>query len=89
MFVILWEFAVAPGKVEEFIAAYGAEGDWTRLFRRAEGFRSTRLLRSVDNPARFVTIDSWEDALSSERLQERFRGCVPGVRCPSCRLQHL
>jgi len=73
MYIILWEFAVEPGKVEEFVAAYGAEGDWARLFRQADGFRGTRLLRSSDDPTRFVTIDSWEDVLSFERFRERFR----------------
>jgi heme-degrading monooxygenase HmoA len=72
MYIILWEFEVALDKVEEFVAAYDGEGDWARLFRQADGFRGTRLLRSTDGPARFVTIDTWEDVLCFERFRERF-----------------
>jgi heme-degrading monooxygenase HmoA len=47
MFVTLWEFEVKPGSEELFEQAYGPEGEWVRLFRRAEPYRGTRLLREV------------------------------------------
>jgi len=35
--IILWEFRVKEGRVEEFECAHGPDGDWVRLFRRRRG----------------------------------------------------
>jgi heme-degrading monooxygenase HmoA len=72
MHVILWEFAVQPDRVRDFVAAYQPEGDWAQLFRLADGYLSTELLTSADNAARFVTIDRWTSAEDYTRFHERF-----------------
>ncbi len=69
MFVILWEFRVKRDKLYEFRRAYGPDGDWARLFKRATGFVRTDLLRDRDDRARFVTIDTWQ----SRRDYDAFR----------------
>lgn len=58
--------------VAQFLSAYGAEGDWAQLFRRAEGFVGTELLRSADHANVFVTIDRWRSRADFERFQQRF-----------------
>jgi heme-degrading monooxygenase HmoA len=72
MLTIIWEFEVRVGQEETFVAAYRADGAWARLFSRAEGYRGTRLLRAVDSPGCYVTIDTWDDASSFARFQQRF-----------------
>jgi heme-degrading monooxygenase HmoA len=59
-YVYIWEFLVRPEHVPEFVAAYGPDGDWVRLFRDGAGYVRTELHRDQTNPERFVTVDYWE-----------------------------
>jgi heme-degrading monooxygenase HmoA len=72
MYVIMWEFKVRPGRVDEFISAYKADGDWAQLFSLAEGYRGTELLASTDDAEQFVTVDRWNKAEDFARFQESF-----------------
>ena len=64
--------AVGEEHIQEFISAYNSNGDWANLFRRAEGFLGTQLLRSSRDPSIFLTIDRWESATCFDIFQERF-----------------
>ena len=55
-------YKVEAGQVDDFIAAYGPAGAWSRLFARAEGYGGTQLYRDVDKADRFLTVDRWADA---------------------------
>ncbi len=66
MFEIVWEYEVRPEKVEAFEALYGPEGDWARLFRRAEGYVETRLYRDPAWPMLYLTIDRWHSRVAYE-----------------------
>lgn len=68
-YVYIWDFEVAPGCVPEFERIYGPEGEWVALFRKAEGYRSTRLLWDHERATRYLTIDEWD---SSEAFLARF-----------------
>ena len=68
---IIWVYEVGSAQREAFERAYGAEGDWARLFGREEGFLEVVLLADVDAPGRYVTIDRWRDAASFDRFQEQ------------------
>ena len=59
MFVIVWEFVVKRDRLAEYERAYASAGDWAQLFRRAEGFVDTALLRDREDRTRFLTIDTW------------------------------
>jgi hypothetical protein len=37
-YVYVWEFRVALGREQEFLAAYGPSGAWSQLFQRAVGY---------------------------------------------------
>lgn len=65
---IIWTYEVEPGRREAFERAYGPDGDWTRLFRRDEGFLEVVLLADADEPGRYLTIDRWRDAASFDRF---------------------
>ena len=51
MHIIIWEFTVREEHIQEFISAYDSNGDWANLFRRAEGYLGTQLLRSNPSPS--------------------------------------
>lgn len=69
MFTTVWEYDVPEERGATFEATYGAEGEWVQLFRRAQGFRETVLLRSVATPSTYVTLDRW----TSRAAYEEFR----------------
>ena len=59
MHVLIWRFRPLPGKEEEFEMKYASGGAWDLLFRKAEGFVSTELLRPVGDSTSYLTIDRW------------------------------
>jgi heme-degrading monooxygenase HmoA len=73
MYRIIWAFEVKPGSVQGFEAAYGPEGDWVRLFRRAPGYARSELLKDVDTAARYLTIDHWRAREDFWKFREAFR----------------
>jgi heme-degrading monooxygenase HmoA len=60
--VRLWEYDVRPGSVAAFVAAYGPDGEWARLFAGAEGYLGTELFCSTSTATRFLTVDRWSSA---------------------------
>ena len=73
MYLILWEFLVLSGKENAFEQEYGPEGCWVRLFRQSTGYRGTELVREVENPRRYLTLDRWESREVYERFREQHR----------------
>lgn len=69
MYVILWEFRPAPGREPEFEQAYGPDGRWIQLFRRAPGYLGSELLHDADDFNRYLTLDRWETAEAYERIR--------------------
>ena len=72
MYVILWEYVVAPGKANDFVRAYGPDGVWAELFGRAEGFLGVELYQQEDETARYLTIDRWRTAEDFEGFKAQF-----------------
>ena len=77
MYLRIWEYVVTPDAEDEFVAAYGADGDWARLFARAAGYAGTELFRGAGSRDRFLTVDRWWDEAAwtafLERWQEDYR----------------
>jgi heme-degrading monooxygenase HmoA len=71
-FIYTWEFTAAPGKVAEFQEAYGAEGAWVKLFRRAPGYLRSELFQDRASPERFITVDHWESEEAWRAFREKF-----------------
>jgi heme-degrading monooxygenase HmoA len=61
MYLIAWEFLVAPGQADAFEVAYGPDGVWASLFQRSSRYRGTQLLKDTSSPGRYWTLDLWED----------------------------
>ena len=66
VFEIVWEYEVRPEKVAAFEVLYGPDGDWARLFRRADGYVETRLFRDTARPMLYLTIDRWLSRVAYE-----------------------
>jgi heme-degrading monooxygenase HmoA len=65
--VRLWRFVVPPEREARFIAAYGPDGDWARLFGEARGYLRTELWRGEDGS--FLTADHWRSSDDFEEFQ--------------------
>ena len=65
--VRLWRFEIPPQTEVQFVAAYGAEGDWAALFAADPGFIRTELWRDGDGI--FLTADYWESVEAFEHFQ--------------------
>ena len=63
----LWRFVVPAEAEDRFVAAYGSDGDWARLFATAPGFIRTELWRGRDGS--YVTADHWNSLEDFERFQ--------------------
>jgi heme-degrading monooxygenase HmoA len=69
MLVIVWEYAVKPGREEDFTSMYRPDGPWGDLFRGSPAFVSITLMRDLRNPRRFLVADRW----TSEVVYEEFK----------------
>jgi len=70
-FVYVWEFRVLEERLPEFLAAYGPEGEWARLFRRDPAWLGTELLRDESDPTRFLTVDRWRSRADRDAFRQR------------------
>jgi len=70
---IVWEFLVRADRLPEFERHYsGVDGPWPQLFGKSPGFRGTVLLRNIEDPRHFLTIDSWDSVVAQIRMREQF-----------------
>jgi len=72
VYVYVWEFDVAEGRTAEFEEIYGPEGAWVALFRRASGYRATRLVRSAEHRRRYFTVDEWDSKAGYDAFRRQF-----------------
>jgi heme-degrading monooxygenase HmoA len=70
MHVILWEFQPRSGKEAASEQAYGANGEWAKLFARSDAFRGTELLKSATGT--YVTVDRWNSADAFAEFQRQW-----------------
>lgn len=85
--IVVWEFVVPAAHRAEFERAYGpAEtgGAWASLFRMAEGYEGTELIRDGayeggrevgregEAACRYLTIDRWESAAAYAAFKTQF-----------------
>lgn len=73
MFIVIWQFRVSLETATAFEKAYGAEGDWARLFRKSPEYVKTELFRGTDSPHTYMTLDYWTSAEAFEKFQTEHR----------------
>ena len=71
MWFIVWVFEARPDRLPEFENIYGAQGSWAKLFRTAEGYIDTALLRDLEKANRFLVIDRWRNRKSFDSFKQR------------------
>ncbi len=67
MVEIVWEVIVKEDARGQFELAYGPGSAWGELFAGRPGFRGITLLRDVNRPRRYLTIELWESAADREQ----------------------
>jgi heme-degrading monooxygenase HmoA len=72
MIETIWTYRVKAEKRTEFETRYAPDGDWARLFSRAAGYRGTELLGDIVDPARYATVDRWDDIASIDNFKQEF-----------------
>ncbi len=68
-FAYAWRYTIDPDHEQPFLAAYAPDGTWADFFRQDPGYLRTVLLRDVERPDCFVTIDYWQ----SKNARDAFR----------------
>lgn len=69
-FTALWEFQVKPESVSAFEEAYGPAGTWAQFFRSSPDYLGTELLRDLDRPGRYFTLDHWTSRDAFRRFKQ-------------------
>ena len=69
-YLALWEFQVKPESVSTFEETYGPDGAWAQLFRQSPDYLGTELLRGLDHPDRYLTLDHWTSRESLHRFKQ-------------------
>jgi heme-degrading monooxygenase HmoA len=67
----VWKFRPPTNREEEFAAAYSADGAWAELFRTADGFLGTDLLRPAEPGGWWATIDRWQSEAAFSAFQAK------------------
>ena len=62
MLIVIWEYHVKIVHLADFERVYAPNGAWAELFRKGKGYLGTELIRDVQDPHRFLTIDRWTSA---------------------------
>ena len=71
-YVKVWEFRVKSGSDDLFEKISGTGGDWECTMKKAEGFMKTELLRDVEKPRRYLTLDYWNSAAAFDNFKIDF-----------------
>jgi heme-degrading monooxygenase HmoA len=72
LYVYLWEFEVSADRQLQFEHHYGPQGSWVALFRQAEGYVDTLLLKDRTQHLRYVTVDRWESEDAYRAFRSRY-----------------
>jgi len=73
-YTLIWRFRIRPDCLNEFLARYGPDGDWVRLFRRSPGFQGTLLLKDLGVADWYLTIDRWGSEAAYGEFRREFAG---------------
>ena len=71
-FAYIWQYTVPDAHKDEFLRAYGPDGEWVKLFSKAQGYVETVLLRDAEDSERYVTIDYWESKIARDRFRKKY-----------------
>ena len=73
VFVYVWEYFVKTESLPAFEEAYHAEGTWVELFKKAEGYIATQLLKDDTKNNRYMTLDYWRTKADRDHFRQKFK----------------
>lgn len=73
MYIIIWQYQVKADRLAEFEDIYTSSGLWSELFKKAEGYQDTELLRDPEQPHHYITIDRWISSQHYESFLSRWK----------------
>lgn len=73
MFYILWRYQIYPDKKAAFEKLYGPTGQWVKLFKKADGYIKTELLKSTEELNAYLTIDAWQSQDQYEQFLNDYK----------------
>lgn len=85
------DFAIRPGHEDAFAAAYR---EAVVHIERAPGFRSVRMTRGIESPARFVLLVEWDSVADHQAFRDsedfpRWRAPITEHLDGTPRVEHL
>jgi len=69
----IWKFRPPHGQEDAFASAYSETGRWAELFRKAEGYLGSSLLRPIEEHGWWLTIDRWHSLAHFEAFGRDWR----------------
>jgi len=69
-YLAVWEFRVKADSASTFERIYGPNGAWAQLFRRSPGYVATELIRDLEHPGRYLTLDRWTSREALQRFKQ-------------------
>jgi quinol monooxygenase YgiN len=66
----IWEFQVKPESISAFEETYGPDGAWAQFFRQSPDYFGTELVRDLDHPGRYLTLDHWTSRKALHRFKQ-------------------
>lgn len=67
---IFWRFVIDPAQRRAFLAAYAADGEWSRFFHEHKGHVATELFHSASEPDTYLTVDRWRSRADYEAFRQ-------------------
>lgn len=72
-YLAVWEFRVRSGMEHRFEKVYGQGGVWVQFFSTSPDYIVTELIRDVEEPSRYLTLDFWTSRAAYEAFREQNR----------------
>src|SRR3954465_12804932 len=73
MISVVFEYEAEEGSADDFVRAYGPDGEWAGFFEGADGYLGTELHVSLEEERRFLVVDRWESAEAYDGFLEANR----------------
>lgn len=70
-YLVIWEFNVRSGQEQKFEEVYGPAGEWAQLFRRSLDYVGTELIRDLQRPGRYITLDYWTTSEAYKKFRSQ------------------
>ncbi len=74
MFTVIWKYKVVEEHKTDFEKLYGPHGKWVTLFKTFEGYIDTQLIKEIQEPNCYLTIDTWESQDKYRKFLETKQG---------------